>query len=209
MNSMRGITKHWFPAALVTIVIIITLIIWKPWGNSVESLPILWEAADFELEGTAGETVTLSEHSDKVRLVYFFFSHCPDICIPTTAMLSKVQDELQDRGVFGTETMLYSISFDPDRDTRERLKSFSEGYQADSSGWKFLRGTEQAIKDLAQQYKISVIKDSTGNFLHQNIFSLVDKDGNVRKLYNAGDPEVVASGTLIKEIANDMEQLAK
>jgi len=185
------------------------LMIWKPWGSKGEPLPVLWGAADFELEGTSGETVTLSEHDGKVRLVYFFFSYCPDICIPTTAMLSKVQEELKSRNLFADQTMMYSISFDPERDTTERLKRFSEGYQADETGWKFLRGTEDGVRNLALQYKVSVLKDDKGNFLHQNLFSLVDQEGNVRKIYNAGDPDVVASGELIKEMVDDMERLAR
>ncbi len=206
---MKALTRHWFPIALIVVVLIVTLLIWKPWGDRFEPLPILWEAAQFELEGTSGETVSLSEHDGKVRLVYFFFSHCPDICIPTTAMLSKVQDELKSRDLFADKTMMYSITFDPERDTRERLLRFSEGYQADASGWKFLRGTEEGVKNLAQQYKVSVIKDQTGNFIHQNLFSLVDQEGNVRKVYSAGDPDVVASGDLIKQMADDMERLAR
>ena len=205
---MDRISKHWFPIALVILLIGITLFIWKPWGEKAEKLPLLGKAADFELEGTSGETVTLTENEGKLRLVYFFFSYCPDICIPTTAMLSKLQDELKERELFGDKAVMYSISFDPERDTRERLKQFAEGYQADFTGWKFLRGEEEAVKDLALQYKISVIKDDTGNFLHQNIFTLVDDNGEIRKYYNAGDPDVVASGELIEQIADDMENLA-
>ena len=206
---MRGISKHWFPIALVVLVIVITLVIWKPWGEATQQLPQLGEAADFELEAVDGRMTSLTESEGKARLVYFFFSHCPDICIPTTAMLSKLQEELKDRKLFGEKAMMYSISFDPERDTRERLAEFSDGYHADSSAWKFLRGDEAYVKDLALQYKISVIKDNNGNFLHQNIFILVDAEGQIRQYYNAGDPEVVASGELIGQIADDIEQLSK
>jgi len=206
---MKGLAKHWFPIALAAMVIVITLIIWKPWGDNGIEFEDYGDAPNFTLENTEGKATSLSDEDGKVRLVYFFFSHCPDICIPTTSMLSKVQEKLKESGIFGTQAVMYSISFDPDRDTRERLKKFAEGYQADFGGWQFLRGEEAAIKELALKYKISVIKDQQGNFIHQNIFTLIDKEGRVRNYYKAGDPEVVASGVLIDQIAGDMLQLTR
>ena len=200
--------KHWFPVALVLLVIGTTLFIWNPFGSKQEELPVIRSAPDFELEATNGQTEKLSASEGKVRLVYYFFSYCPDICIPTTAMLSKLQDELVARELFGEKAVMYSISFDPERDTRERLKEFSEAYQADETAWKFLRGDETYVKDLALKYGISVLKDAEGNFIHQNIFTLVDAQGQIRQYYNAGDPAVVTSGELIGQIADDIERLA-
>lgn len=206
---MKGLGKHWFPIALVALVLVVTLAIWRPWGSLGEDLPLRGEAADFELEHVDGTMTSLSDEAGKVRLVYFFFSHCPDICIPTTAMMSKLQEELKDRKLLGSDAIMYSISFDPDRDTTERLKKFGEAYQADFSAWKFLRGDEELIKNLAQKYNVSVFKDQAGNFIHSNIFTLVDRDGQVRQYYLAGDPEVVASGELIRQMADDIQRLAK
>ena len=205
---MSAVKKHWFPIVLVLLVIALTLVIWKPWDSGSEPLRMLGEAADFELEDTDGNMTTLAQADGKVRLVYFFFSYCPDVCSPTTAMLSKLQETLIDRKLFGDDAVMYSISFDPERDTRERLSKFAEAYQADSSGWKFLRGDESYVVDLAKQYKISVIKDKEGNFMHQNIFTLVDGDGQIRNWYSIGVDDLGAS-ELIKQIADDMERLAK
>lgn len=205
---MKGIAKHWFTAALVLLILAVAIWIWQPWPKGTK-LEMLGEAPDFSLESAEGRQVTLAESTGKVRLVYFFFSHCPDICIPTTAMLSKLQEELKDRGLFGTEVVLHSISFDPERDTRERLDRFAKGYQADFAGWHFLRGEEQAVIDLARQYGVSVVNLNNGDFMHQNYFILVDKDGQKRKYYDANDMETVVSGALVRGMADDMEKLAK
>jgi len=165
---MKGFAKHWFTVALVVLVAGVALWIWQPWPTGGK-LEMLGEAPDFTLESAEGRQVSLSDSAGKVRLVYFFFSHCPDICIPTTAMLSKLQEELKERGLFGDKVVLHSISFDPQRDTRERLEQFARGYQADFSGWHFLRGNDEpSVFGLAKQYNISVINLNDGNFMHQN-----------------------------------------
>lgn len=207
---MKGLTRHWFPIALAMLVVGITLYIWQPWNDGTGGgFEDYGEAYDFTLENTDGRMVSLSDEAGKARLVYFFFSHCPDICLPTTAMLSKVQEQLQEKGVFGDKSMLYSISFDPDRDTRERLQQVADGYGADPAGWLFLRGDEETIKQVTQNYKIMAVKDPSGNFIHSNIFTLVDKDGRIRKIYNASDMDDVVSGRLIDGIVADMVKLAK
>lgn len=206
---MKGFAKHWFTAALVLLVLAVALWIWQPWPSGGK-LEMLGEAPDFALESAAGGRVSLSDSAGKVRLVYFFFSHCPDICIPTTAMLSKLQEELKARGLFGSEVVLHSISFDPERDTVERLAKFAAGYQADFSGWHFLRGDDEpSVIDLARRYGISVINLNNGDYMHQNYFVLVDGDGQMRKYYDANDMETVVSGALVKGMADDMERLAK
>lgn len=207
---MKALGRHWFPIALATLVVAVTMYIWQPWNDGTGgAFEDYGEAFDFTLENTDGRTVSLSEEDGKARLVYFFFSHCPDICLPTTAMLSKVQEELQDRGSFGDKSMIYSISFDPDRDTRERLTQVADGYGADPNGWLFLRGEEETIKQVTQAYHIMAVKDASGNFIHSNLFTLVDKDGRIRKIYNANDMEDVVSGRLVDGIAADMEKLAR
>jgi len=206
---MKGLAKHWFTAALVLLVIAVALAIWRPWPSGGK-LEMLGEAPDFSLESAEGRRVSLSDSAGKVRIVYFFFSHCPDICIPTTAMLSKLQEELKARGLFGDKAVIHSISFDPERDTVERLEQFARGYQADFSGWHFLRGDDEAsVTELARQYGISVINLQNGNFMHQNYFVLIDGNGQKRKYYDANDMETVVSGALVKEMADDIERLAK
>lgn len=198
---MEQLKRFWFPGSLVTLCIIIVLIIWKPTGPDSD-LREFGVAPDFQLEDTEGTTVTLDNTKGKVRLVYFFFSNCPDVCLPTTAMLSKLQAELKAREIFASETAIYSITFDPIRDTTEQLLKYSANYNVDTSGWLFLRGEEEYTIQLAKDFAISVIKDKEGNFLHQNLFVLIDDKGQIRAWYNANDLDVT-----IEQIATDMESL--
>ncbi|WP_235929831.1 SCO family protein [Chengkuizengella marina] len=139
------------------------------------------KAPPFELDNIDGSTVSLEETDGKVRLVYFYFSTCVDVCPPTTYLLSQVQERLKEEDIFGNETAIFSITFDPERDTRERLIEFSSGYDPDPSGWYFLRGEEQYSRDLATEYGISVMELEGGDFGHTNFYILIDKKGNIKK----------------------------
>jgi protein SCO1/2 len=198
---MKQLKRFWFPGALVIMCCVIVLIIWNPTGSN-SNLREFGAAPDFQLEDTEGRTVTLDNTKGKVRLVYFFFSNCPDVCPPTTAMLSKLQTELKAREIFANRTALFSITFDPIRDTTEQLLKYSANYNVDTEGWFFLRGEEDYTIQLAKDFAISVIKDKQGNFLHQNMFVLVDDKGQIRAWYNANDLDVT-----VEQIATDMEGL--
>jgi protein SCO1/2 len=198
---MAKVMRFWFPGALIILCGVLVLIIWKPWGPNT-SLKDFGSAPYFQLEDIEGTVVSLESTNDKVRLVYFFFSNCPDVCLPTTAMLSKLQTELKARGIFATRTAMFSITFDPIRDTKEQLQQFSANYNVDSAGWSFLRGEEDYTIQLAKDFGISVIKDNSGNFLHQNLFVLLDGKGQIRAWYDANDLDLT-----VEQIASEMQSL--
>ncbi|GIP31149.1 SCO family protein [Paenibacillus sp. J2TS4] len=195
------LSKHWFKlVTVVLLAIIIALIVNQLNKPEITKFTVNQEATDFTLENIDGRQVSLQETDGKVRIVYFFFSFCPDVCPPTTFKLSQVQEILQKKNAFGTKAAFYSVSFDSERDTRERLNEFASYYNPDPESWFFLRGDdEEAMKDLAYQYKIGVQKDKNGNFMHSNVFVLVDKQGNIRHFYLVDDdltPERIANDIL-------------
>jgi protein SCO1/2 len=170
-----------------------------------KKFPIRGEAPDFALESITGEEVTLAGTNGKVRAFYFYFSYCPDVCPPTTYLLSGVQDLLKEKGYFGKDANLISITIDPERDTAERIKEFADRYKADYSGWLFLRqDDEAATHELAKKFQVGVMKDNEGNFIHANVFVLVDREGNIREFINANDPELTP-----EQVADDMIALIK
>ncbi|BBI35126.1 SCO family protein [Cohnella abietis] len=156
--------------------------------NKSEELPVLDQGAEFSYPDTDGNTVTLSNTDGKARLLYFFFANCPDVCPPTTALMSKVQDELKEDGVFGNKVEFLSVTIDPMHDTTDVLKKYAKMFDTDPSGWKFLRGdVEEEIAALAKKYGILVGKDPDGNYFHMNLIVLLDKKGQIRDLINAND----------------------
>ncbi|MFC4303857.1 SCO family protein [Cohnella boryungensis] len=156
-------------------------------NNKKDELPVQGQGAEFSYTDVNGENVTLSNTNGKARLLYFFFANCPDVCPPTTFLMSQVQDELKEDGVFGKEVEFLSVTIDPERDTAENLKEYASRFDADPEGWKFLRGEEQETAEMARKYQILVNKDDEGNFGHMNLIVLLDKDGQIRDWISAND----------------------
>lgn len=198
--------KHGFSIAVTVLVLIIgAALAVKFWPQEEEKFKIMEAAPPFELLNTKNETVTLADSDGKVRIVYFFYSSCPDVCQPTTFMLSQVQDRLVEKGYWGDKAVIHSITFDPEVDTPEHLQQYSERFIRQPGGWHFLRSNdEKEIKDLAEQYNIGVFKDKSGLFTHSNMVILVDKKGYVRNYYYASNAEFDPI-----EIADDMIRLSK
>jgi len=78
----------------------------------------------------------------KVVLVNFMFTTCTDICPPMTANLVKVQDYLGER--LGRDVNMISITVDPEVDTVQALKRYSEQYKT-RAGWFFLTGKKEDV----------------------------------------------------------------
>ncbi|WP_438347608.1 SCO family protein [Paenibacillus sp. FA6] len=168
--------------------------------------PVISTVEDFSFENVDNTTVTLEDTKGKVRLFYFFFTSCPDVCPVTTFMLTQVQNKLKEEGVFNKDIEFVSISFDPEVDTVEKIKEFGDKFKVDYNGWYFLRGEKQTVWDLAEKsFKIMILGDKEGNYSHANFIALVDRDNQVRNLYNANDPDDVSVDMLVK----DLKDLAK
>jgi protein SCO1/2 len=202
---MKSLSQHWFKFATLILLIIIVIAVALQMNAKGKPSPLknIKQAADFQLSSLDGENVSLQSTSGKARLIYFFYTSCPDVCYPTTLFLSKVQDILAQKDEFAAKASILSVTFDPKRDTVERLQAFASQYHPDFKGWKFLRGEEDATKELAKAYGAAVVKDDKGNFVtHTNSIALIDKKGTIRRYYNANDLELTP-----KLIAADMQQL--
>jgi protein SCO1/2 len=201
--------KHWFSLAVSVILLAIIASFGYKFlhvGTAAadQRLEPIKPAPDFQFEDLNGKPVTLQDTNGKVRLFYFFYSSCPDVCQPTSFLLSQVQDELKKKALFGNQAQMFSVTIDPSRDTPDVLKEFSGRFHADYSGWSFLRGDEKKTADVAEKFGLMVVKDNSGNFTHSNAILLVDKKGTVRTFYDANDVNLDA-----KTIVKDVQTLAK
>jgi protein SCO1/2 len=155
--------------------------------NKKDDLPVQGNGAEFSYTDSDGANVTLSNTNGKARLLYFFFATCPDVCPPTTFLMSQVQDVLKEDGVFGDKVEFLSVTIDPNHDTPEVLKEYAKRFNADPNGWKFLRGDEKGTAELARKYEILVTKGDDGSFGHMNLIVLLDKKGQIRDWISLND----------------------
>nr|WP_068964110.1 SCO family protein [Paenibacillus pabuli] len=176
------------------------------WGTvfaSKEKLPEIREIQSFSMENVDGSTVSLDDTKGKVRLFYFYFTSCPDVCPITTFTLSQVQDLLKEDDTFGKDAAFVSISFDPKVDTKEKIKEFADRFHADYEGWYFLRGDMDKTKQLAKEsFQILIDGENKDNFAHMNMIGLVDRNNQLRKVYNAFNTEDVEPAVIAEDIRN-------
>ena len=80
---------------------------------------------------------------DKIVLISFIYTNCPDICPLTTARIAQLEDQLGD--MVGRDIFFVSMTADPERDTPERLKEFATAFDV-GPGWLFLTGKPEDIR---------------------------------------------------------------
>jgi protein SCO1 len=171
-----------------------------------EKMPVIKKAPDFELSSIQGDNVSIQNTNGKVRLVYFYYSSCNMVCLPTNGIMAKIQSELKKEKIFGDDAVLISIAVDTKRDTVEKLTAYSKQLNADLAGWYFLRTDDfNEVQALAAEYSISITALEDGEFIHTNAFTLIDAEGQIRKVYTSKDIEPKNAPT----IAADMKQLVK
>lgn len=85
----------------------------------------------------------------KIVLINMMYTRCQDgLCLPTTANLARLQDNLGDR--LGHDIFIYSITLDPEYDIPSVLKKYAENFDV-RPGWYFLTGNKPDIERLRKK----------------------------------------------------------
>ncbi|MAT49435.1 MAG: hypothetical protein CMA27_06345 [Euryarchaeota archaeon] len=110
-------------------------------------------ASDFILINQDGENISLSDFEDKIVVVAFTFTTCPDFCPMIEYNMNLVKESLGDS--YGRDVVFLSISIDPLTDTPEKMKEhWHEGLGYD---WNHLTHPDYAVaKSVWDSYAIVV-----------------------------------------------------
>jgi len=129
----------------------------------------------FRLINQDGQTVTDQNYKGRPFLVFFGFTHCPEIC-PTT--LFEVSEIIRNLGPDGDRMRAVFITVDPERDTPAALKEYLSSFDPRLSG---LTGDPDAIAAVAKSYRAFYRKvplEQGGYTMdHTAIVYLMDKQG--------------------------------
>jgi protein SCO1 len=129
----------------------------------------------FTLTDQDGRTVTEAELKGHASLVFFGFTHCPDVCPTTLFDISQVMAAL---GSDAARARALFITVDPERDTKEVLKDYMSSFDPHVIG---LTGDLDEITKVAKEYRAYFKKvplDDGGYTMdHTAITYLMDKDG--------------------------------
>ena len=100
------------------------------------------------LDGTDGRPHSLTDFRGKAVVVFFGYTHCPDVC-PTT--LSELSQAMRDMGPLADQVQVLFVSVYPQRDTPELLHSYVTGFDRRFAA---LTGSAEAIARTARAYKV-------------------------------------------------------
>jgi protein SCO1/2 len=167
----------------------------EPWQT--KDVSGLMPELEFELTRAAdGETISEAAYAEKIRVVYFGFTNCPDVCPTTLAKFSQafggMEESMADR------FRVLFISVDPERDTLERLENYAGAFVG-------LRGEIPYLRDLTKRYRVTFgygKPDDNGwyNVSHSTAAFIFDPQGELRLLVRPDDS--------IDAIQADLERLA-
>jgi len=169
----------------------------KPW-HATDITGAMPKLAFHMVRANDGQVVTAENYRGRVVILYFGYTHCPDVCPTTLANLSEVLKRLDTRAY---EVSVLFVSVDPDRDTLPVLSAYVRGFAKQIDG---LSGPPNGLVALTRRYRVlySVTKDSPGHpytVMHSNSVFFFDRSGRARLVTTSTDD--------IAGITDDVERL--
>jgi protein SCO1 len=164
-----------------SLVVGLVLMLWVMGGFRHIAVPAAI-GGPFQLTDQVGETITEKSMQGHPTLVFFGFTHCPDVC-PTT--LFEMSEVLKAMGEDGDRVNAYYISVDPERDTQAAMKEYLSSFDPRLKG---LTGSPEAIAKVLSEYRVYAkkvpLKDGDYTMDHTALIYLMDRDGKFVSPFN-------------------------
>ncbi|XWS55516.1 hypothetical protein CRYUN_Cryun09bG0006800 [Craigia yunnanensis] len=153
----------------------------------------------FSLINHDGKRVTEKDFFGKWTLVYFGFTHCPDICPDELQKLASAIDKIKEK--VGIEIVPVFISVDPERDTVEQVHEYVKEFHPKLIG---LTGNSDEIKKVARAYRVYYMKtvEEDSDYLvdHSIVMYLMDPNMEFIKFFGKNNDVDSLTDGVIKEI---------
>lgn len=178
----------------------------EPAVTAAESMDAVMWATDpiggpFTLTDHDGKTRTEKDFLGKIVLVYFGFTHCPDICPADLMAIAGALNEIGDKS---QQVQALFITVDPERDTQQLLKLYVDSFHERVLG---LTGDAATIRRTANAFKVYYKKipgDGPDNHSvdHSAYIYLYDQTGHYRGFFPPGT-SADRIATVIKPLLKD------
>jgi protein SCO1 len=146
----------------------------------------------FQLTDQSGATVTEKSLRGRPTLIFFGFTHCPDVC-PTS--LFEISEVLRAMGKDADRVNAYFVSVDPERDNNGAMKEYLSSFDSHLKG---LTGDPEAVAKVLSAYRVYAkkvpLKDGDYTMDHTALTYLMDRDGKFVAPFNLNrKPEEAAA----------------
>lgn len=134
----------------------------KPQPEPLHAIDVSWQhpQAGFHLTDASGKARSLEDFGDRVVVLFFGYTHCPEVCPTTLADLAQVRRQL---GPDAARVQVLFVTLDPERDTPQVLGKFVPYFDPSFIG---LYGDAQATADAARAFGVNYQKhpDKDGGY---------------------------------------------
>ena len=165
---------------------VVLLITTPQGGQPVQSSGAALIGGPFSLVGADGKPVTDRDFRGRYMLIFFGFTHCPDICPAELQVIAQALEQLGDKA---KNVVPIFITLDPERDTPEAMGSYVKSFGPNFVG---LTGSPEAIAAAAKAYRVSYAKvedkESAADYGvdHSALVYLMDPEGRYVTYFSYG-----------------------
>ncbi|MFT3903415.1 MAG: SCO family protein [Niabella sp.] len=174
-------------------------------GFNSRELPPISKVGAFSFTNQDGRAVTNKDVDGKVYVAEYFFTTCQGICPIMNDNMKQVYNKFKGEKDF----LILSHTCDPEKDSVPQIKHYADSMKVDTHQWMFLTGRKDSLYNMARlSYTIddpaNNFNDIRDDFLHTQFWALVDRKGNVRKIYDGLKQKEI--NQLLKDIETELKK---
>jgi protein SCO1 len=150
------------------------------------------EVPDFKLTDQDGKRLSIKDYRGKALAITFIYAKCPlpDYCIRMSANFSDLAMKLAGAPELKNKLRLLSISFDPENDTPEKLRSYGIGYMGNDPKakfdiWQLAVGSDEEVHKITDFFGLRYQRDATDKtqINHSLRTAVISPSGKVTKIF--------------------------
>jgi len=142
-----------------------------PKSDSIFNINDVWTSSE-------GKQVQLSQLGGKPTVIAMVYTSCQYVCPMIVSDMQRIEKSLSKTE---NSKVNYAVfSFDPDRDTPDKLKDFAGAHRIISDNWVLATSNPSAVRKLAVSLGIKYKKDKSGDFDHDAVITVLDSDGVIK-----------------------------
>ncbi len=194
-------TGFWFLLVVIAAIgVVFGLVIQRPYTFRGSLIDPAVPAPEFSLRSSQGGEYSIVSRNGKFILIFFGYTHCPDVCPTTLYEMKEIKTRLKDKS---ENIEFVFITVDPDRDTQEQLTRYLASFDGSFFG---LTGTTQQLEKVWKDYGVYREIQETNNSLgylvdHTSRLYLINSQGELMMTY--------LYETTLDEIVSDLNYLIK
>ena len=167
--------------------------------TAAKPLEVGREVPDFTLTDQMRRRVSLSEFKGKVVAINFIYTSCvlPQFCYRLANHFGVVHKRFKER--MGRDLVLLTVTFDPSRDTPERLAEYAAQWSADPSSWRFLTGSVADVRRVCSLFGVDSFPDE-GLINHSTRTAVIDRNRRVAATIEGNEYTAAQLGDLVETV---------